>query len=228
LALLLLATIPKGSRAKIYTALKREARSLEFREIGEYDVPGWLIQWVKKKHDREITEGAARALAAGVGGDLGVLAQEIDKLLSVVGEGMPIDVEAVRSAGTHVPAEDLWEWMDRVGRKEFDDALQGLSVLFGQGESGVRLTMNLATHFIRLALARAGGAGALEAALPPHQRFLGPRLLQQAKAWSSGDLEEAILGLRRVDRLLKSSSLAQDQILEGWLLGLLTLEGVAQ
>jgi hypothetical protein len=37
-------------------------------------------------------------------------------------------------------------------------------------------------------------------------------------------LEEAILGLRRVDRLLKSSSLPDDQILEEWLLGLMTPE----
>jgi len=227
LALILVATIPKGSRAKVYTALKRGARSLEFREIGEYDVPGWLVAWVKQRHGRDITEGAARALAAGAGADLGVLAQEVQKLLSVVGEEGAIDVEAVRSAGTHVPTEDIWEWMDRVGRKEFDQALGGLSALFSQGESGVRLTMILATHFIRLALARAGGGGALEEALPPHQRFLGPRLAQQARGWSVNELECAILGLRRVDRLLKSSSLPQDRILEGWLLGLMAPEGAA-
>jgi DNA polymerase III delta subunit len=161
-------------------------------------------------------------LSAGVGTNLGVLAQEVEKLSNVVEEGEPIGLEAVRAAGTQIPAEDRWIWMDRVGRREFGDALTGLGALFSQGESGVGLTIGLANHLIRVALARAGGAPALERALPGHQRWLVSRLLQQAKHWTGEELEEAILGLRRVDRLLKSSSLPDDQILEEWLLGLMT------
>jgi DNA polymerase-3 subunit delta len=224
LALILLATIPKGSKAKFYYELKRLARSVEFPEIGPNDVPGWVVDWAASKHGREITEEAARALGAGVGTDLGVLAQELEKLTSLVEEGKPIGVEAVRAAGTRIPSEDRWVWMDRVGRREFGDALKGLEILFSQGESGVGLTSGLATHLIRVALARTGGAGALGSVLPPHQKFLVPRLVEQAKRWSVEELEKAVLGLRRVDRLLKSSSLSGDQVLEEWLLGLMVLE----
>jgi DNA polymerase III delta subunit len=160
-------------------------------------------------------------LGAGVGTNLGVLAQELEKLSNVVEEGEAIGVEAVRAAGTQIPSEDRWVWMDRVGRREYGDALKGLGILFSQGESGVALTIALANHLIRVALARTGGAGALEAALPPHQKWLVPRLLQQAKGWSQEELEEAILGLRRVDRILKSSSLPDDHVLEEWLLGMM-------
>ena len=118
-------------------------------------------------------------------------------------------------------------WMDRVGHKKFDGALEGLGVLFTQGESGVGLTMGLTTHLIRLALLRAGGAAALEAALPHHQKWLAPRLQKQVRHWSMEELEGAILGLRRVDRLLKSSSLSDDRVLEEWLLGLMVREGTA-
>jgi DNA polymerase-3 subunit delta len=226
LALILLAAIPKGSTAKFYKELKRLARSVEFPEVAPNDIPGWIIDWAGRRHDRKVTEEAARALAAGVGTDLGVLAQELEKLDNAVEDGNPISIEAVREAGTHVPSEDRWVWMDRVGRREFKDALEGLGVLFTQGESGVGLTIGLANHLIRLALARTGGARALEAVLPHPQKWLARRLSQQAKRWSVEELEEAILGLRRVDRLLKSSSLSDDQVLEEWLLGLMARGGV--
>jgi DNA polymerase-3 subunit delta len=222
LALILLANIPKGSKAKFYTDLRRLARSAEFPEVAPNDVPGWLVDWARTRHSREMTEEAARALSAGIGTNLGVLAQEVEKLSNLVEEGDPIGLEAVKAAGTHIPAEDRWIWMDRVGQREFGDALTGLGVLFTQGESGVGLTIGLANHLIRVALARAGGAAVLERALPRHQKWLVPRLLQQAKSWSLEELDEAILGLRRVDRILKSSSLADDQVLEGWLLGLMS------
>jgi DNA polymerase-3 subunit delta len=221
LALILVARVPKGSKAKFYGELKRLTRSVEYPEVAPNDVPGWVVDWAATRHGRKITEDAARALGAGVGTNLGVLAQELEKLSNVVEEGEAIGVEAVRAAGTQIPSEDRWVWMDRVGRREYGDALKGLGILFSQGESGVALTIALANHLIRVALARTGGAGALEAALPPHQKWLVPRLLQQAKGWSQEELEEAILGLRRVDRILKSSSLPDDHVLEEWLLGMM-------
>ena len=224
LALILLASIPKGSTAKFYRELKRLARSVEFPEIGPNDVPGWVVNWAATRHGREITEEAARALGAGVGTDLGVLAQEVEKLTALVEEGQTIGLEAVRAAGTRIPSEDRWIWMDRVGGREFSGALKGLGILFAQGESGVSLTMGLATHLIRISLARTGGASTLESALPHHQKWLVPRLLKQAKKWSVEELEEAILGLRRVDRLLKSSSLSDEHVLEEWMLGIMARE----
>ena len=85
--------------------------------------------------------------------------------------------------------------------------------------------MGLAEHLMRVALARTGGSAALDSALPPHRKWLVPRLNKQAKAWSPEELEEAILGLRRVDRLLKSSSLSDEHILEEWILSLMAREG---
>jgi DNA polymerase III delta subunit len=228
LALVLSASIPKGSSAKFYRELKKLARSAEFPEVGPNDVPGWIIEWAQTRHGREVTPDAARALAAGVGTDLGVLAQEVRKLTDLVEGTEPVDLAAVEAAGTRIPIEDPWRWMDRVGNREFDDALNGLRVLFTQGESGVRLTMGLATHLIRLALVRTGGAGALQSTLPNHQKWLASRLQNQARRWTLKELDSAILGLRRVDRLLKSSTLSDDRVLEEWILGLVTREEMAR
>lgn len=224
LALILVATIPRGSTAKFYRNLKRFAPSRDYPTVEANDVPGWIVEWAATRHGREISEEAARALGAGVGTDLGALAREVEKLDSLVEEGQPIGIEAVREVGTTIPSEDRWIWMDRVGRREFGDALKGLETLMAQGESGVGLTIGLTTHLIRVALARASGGKALEPYLPRNQKWLISRLVDQARRWSLEELEEAILGLRRVDRLLKSSGLPDDQILEEWILGLLARE----
>jgi DNA polymerase-3 subunit delta len=221
LALIMLATIPGGSKAKFYQKLKRATRSVEFPEIGANDVPGWLVDWASTEHGVEMSEEAARALGGAVGTDLGVLAREVEKLASMVGEGNPISLEAVRRAGTHIPTQDRWEWMDLVGNREFSKALKRLAVLLGQGESGVFLTMGLATHLLRLGLVQSGGKGALEQALPYHQKWLASRLVRQADRWSVSDLQQALKGLKRVDRVLKSSSIPEDHVLEEWLLGLM-------
>ena len=218
LALILLASVPKGSAAKFYKELRRLARSVEFPGIAANDVPGWLVEWTADRHERTMTEAAARALGSSVGTDLGVLAQEVEKLVSVVEEGAPIDLDAVREAGTHIPQEDRWVWMDRVGQRDFGGAFKGLETLLGQGESGVGLAIGLANHLLRLGVARTGAGRALESMLPPHQKWLASRLKEQASKWTVEDLNDALLGLRRVDRLLKSSGLGEERILEEWLL----------
>jgi len=224
LALIMLATVPRESRAKFYQELKRASRSVEFPEVSANDVPGWLVEWTAAAHGLEMTEDAARALGGAVGTDLGVLAREVEKLASLVDPGAPITLAAVKSAVTNVPTQDRWEWMDLVGDREFERALKGLPVLLAQGESGVYLTMGLATHLLRLGVARTGGKTELERSLPPHQKWLSRRLMQQAKRWSVPDLRGALGGLKTVDRVLKSTSLPEDHVLEEWLLGMMQRE----
>jgi DNA polymerase III delta subunit len=221
LALVLLASIPNKSKARFYKDLQRGSKAMEFRGVGPNDVPGWLISWTRQRHGREMDLDAARALGSAVGTDLGVLAQEVEKLVSVVEEGCPIGMDAVRAAGTNLPVVDRWNWFDRVGEREFGPALTDLGTLLQQGESGVGLTAGLTTQLLRVGLALTGGSPGLEESLGPHQRWLVPRLLQQARKWSTEELNTALLGLRRLDRLLKSSSLSEDLLLEEWLLGLM-------
>jgi len=230
LALILVASIPERSRAKFYRELKKGAHSVEFPRVSSNDVPGWILERVRGHYDREIEEEAARALGAAVGTDLGVLSQELEKLTSLVEEGETIRLADVREAGTYLPEVDRWAWFDRVGKREFGEALAELPTLLGQGESGVGLAIGLGTHLLRIGIGAAGGKKALEEALPPHlRRWLAPRLAGQARRWEVEEVEGALHGLRRVDRLLKSSGFDERAILEEWLLGLMagqTEEGV--
>ena len=224
LALILTARIPSGSKAKYYTQLKKVARSVEFPAITADDAPGWLMDQARSRFDMTLEPDAARALAHGIGADLGILSQELEKLAGVAGPGDRITLEHVRVAGTVLPTQDRWRWFDLVGSRQFEQALRGLRVLLAQGETGVGLTVGLATHLLRVGLVVEQGQAALEQALPPHQKWLARQLARQADGWSSASIRQGILGLLRVDRLLKASSLPDEHHLEEWLLAVMSLE----
>jgi DNA polymerase III subunit delta len=84
LALIMSCTVPKGSKAKFYSDLARSARSVEFKAITDADVPGWLMERAAEVHGVDIEIDAARALAAAIGTDLGILARELEKLSELV------------------------------------------------------------------------------------------------------------------------------------------------
>lgn len=218
LALVLSCTKPSGSKAKFYSQLASASRSLEFRPIAQDDVPGWLMERARESLGVEMEPAAARALAQAVGSDLGVLNQELEKLSGYVQEGKPITRDDVEAAGTFLPTQDRWGWIDLVGQRKFGDALRTLGVLMGQGETGVGLGISLATHFLRLGVLRERGQQALEQALPPNQRWLARQLQSQARGWDARELGEALDGLRLLDRRLKSSNVSDESLLQSWLL----------
>jgi len=218
LVLLLSCTVPDRTSAKFYTDLSRLARSLEFKVLGPDDVPGWLIERAAGHLGRELEEGAARALAQAVGSDLAYLSMELDKLHALAGPEGPITEAHVVAAGTHIPRQDRWEWFDRAGEGRWPEVLEGLEILLQHGETPVGLTLGLATHLLRLGVALEGGGGALEALLPPHQKWLHRRYAHQARQWTPEELEVALQELLQVDRLLKAASFSEAHLLESWIL----------
>ncbi|MEZ4415536.1 MAG: DNA polymerase III subunit delta [Gemmatimonadota bacterium] len=220
LALILVARIPSGSKAKFWTTLTRKARSTEFAPLSQDDVPGWLMSWAREHYQIEVDPDAAHGLAAGVGADLGILDQELAKLRDRVGAGGRVGTADVEAAGTRLPAQDRWRWFDLVGERRFREARRALPVLADQGESGVGLVIGLGAHLLRLGLLVSGGAAALERVLPPHQKWLAKRLRPQARGWTEPELRTALVELARVDRLLKSASFSDEHLLEEWFLAL--------
>jgi DNA polymerase-3 subunit delta len=218
LALILVGTVPSGSKAKFYRELAAGARSLEFKALSPDDVPGWLMERSRDRLGVEMEPDAARALAQAGGEDLGILDQELEKLSGYVQEGRPITRADVEAAGTFLPTQDRWSWIELVGRRRFKEALSSLRVLLGQGESGVGVVISLTTHVLRLAVLVDRGQKALEAALPRHQQWLARKLVQEARGWSLDELAAAVEGLRVLDRQLKSSGASDESLIETWLL----------
>ncbi len=227
LVLILQATVPAKSRARFYRDLARIATAVEFKPVPADEVPGWLVSWAREKAGVTVEIDAARALASAAGTELGMLTQEVRKLAEMVGEDSPVDVDAVKRGGLRLPSQDRWAWFDLVGNRQIREAARGLPVLLAQGESAVGLVIGLSTHLLRIGVAIEGGSPALQSALPPYQRFLVRRILGQARRWTRADLAGAVLGLRRLDQLLKASAIPDEVLMEEWLLGLMVRPGGA-
>lgn len=221
LAAVLVATVPKGSSARFWKDLQSKARALELAPLAADDIPGWLFERARDAVGVELEEDAALALAAAIGSDLGVLARELDKLAAFVREGAPITRKDVEAAGIRLPEQDRYQWLDLVGGRRFRDALDGLRILLAQGESGVGLAILLGSHLLRIGVVVEGGAAALDRALPPNQRWLARRIVPQARGWSGAEVAQALEGLLRADRLMKSSGVSSEALLEEWLLALM-------
>ncbi|HSL69810.1 MAG TPA: DNA polymerase III subunit delta [Longimicrobiales bacterium] len=216
LLLILSAQIPPG-RAQFYEKLKKLTTPVECAALSEADLPGWLMTRAGAQ-GRELDADAARLLVSSVGTDLGTLVQELNKLCEYAGERPRLDRAAITAAVGRVARQNRWEWFDLVSDRKFAEARAGLGILLDSTESGVGLVIGLGTQFLRLAIAASGGQRALEEALPPNQKWLASRLMRQTRGWSLPALEQALEDLLRADRLLKTSSLGDIQVLEEFLL----------
>jgi len=219
LAVILLTTIPEGSKAAFYDRLKREATAVELKSLSDNDLPGWLMEEADTR-GFQLAPAGARAMASAIGSDLGFLARELDKLRDFLGERRSAGLEDVEAVVGVVPRQDRWEWFDLVAEGRFAEARKGAAVLLEGSESGVGLVLGLGTHFLRLALAVHGGERALEAELPPRQRWLAGKTARQARRWTAPAVDAALEDLLRADRLLKSASLGDERVVDELLLRL--------
>ncbi len=217
LVLIVQATVPARSKARFYKDLAAVATTAEFKTVPENEAPAWLVTWARDELGTVVELEAARALVRSLGANLGILTTEATKLAALVAEGAPVDMDAVRKGGFEIPQQDRWAWFDLVGHRRIPEALKAVPALARQGETPIGLVNGLAVHLLRLGAAVEGGPGALSAALPPYQKFLQRRLASQARHWNPATLAAAIRGLRRLDQLLKASSLPGEGLLEEWL-----------
>ncbi len=202
-----------SSKAKLWSKLKKKTSAVEFARLSESDLPGWLMSWAQRT-GLAMDVDAARGVAAAVGPDLAVAVREMEKLRDYVGERPAITLDDVTAVVGVIPRQDRWAWIDSVAERRLDTARAALPVLLDMGETGVGLTIALATHFLRLALCKAGGRAVLERELPPHQRWLSRRAESQARIWTADEIDRVLEHLRRADRLLKSAPLSDLQVME--------------
>lgn len=220
LALIVSANVPEGSKAKFYDVLTERATAVNFAALAPLDAPGWAMERARSHFGLDLTPEAARALAEAVGPDPGTLAAELGKLASYAGDRKALHIEDVHAVVGTVARQDRWAWFDLVAERRFDEAIRTLPVLLANGESGVGLVIGLSAQLLRVALACAGGQGALERELKPYQRWMARRAAAQARRWTLAELDGAVEALLRTDRLLKSASLTDTQAIEELLLAL--------
>ncbi|MFH5833077.1 DNA polymerase III subunit delta [Halalkalibaculum sp. DA3122] len=88
---------PHG-RTKIGKAIQKNKNVgfYQFKEIPDWRLPDWIIEWTQREHSKKISPGAAQMLAQFVGQNLQLVSTEIDKVCTFVDTSENIDESDVK------------------------------------------------------------------------------------------------------------------------------------
>lgn len=227
--LIIAAQVPRGSKAKFYEVLRRHCMTTALRAPGTSELPGWLARRAKSSFGVELEMAAAQLLAAGIGARPGVLAQELEKLVSYVEPERKIGLAEVRAAVGALPQVDRWNWIDKVAERRIGPAIAELPALLDSGESAVGLIGWLSESLIRVGLA-CSGEGTLVKVLKRDGSYgnLAWKVrtyVQQARRWTEAQIAAALAELLRADRLIKAGGLSERAALEEALLRIEAADG---
>jgi DNA polymerase-3 subunit delta len=170
--------------------------TVECRTLAAAKLPDWCVRRAKTAHGKPINPSAAELLVDLVGGDMGLLDQELAKLAAYAAGAKEIGRGDVDRCVGRSRTEEVWKIFDAIAARQTTQALGTLSRLFEQGQDPMAVLGAFSWRLRALAqVHRALQAGrpmaqALsEAKLPPHRgsqesaerqmRHLGERRLEQ-------------------------------------------------
>jgi DNA polymerase-3 subunit delta len=114
-------------------------------------LPPWCVSWCQSQHGKTLAPAAARLLVELIGPEMGILAQEMEKLAVYAGEAAKIDARDVDQLVGQSRAESTFQIFDLIGAGKTGEALTFLGRLLDQGEDPMRLLGAFSWQLRRLA-----------------------------------------------------------------------------
>ncbi len=105
------------------------------------------IREICRELGKTIDPAAAGFLTETVGGDSGLLRNELEKICCYAGDAPEIRLEDCRAVASRTPETVSWEFTGAIVARDVPRALQLLSVLLAQGEPEIRLMATLSGEF---------------------------------------------------------------------------------
>jgi DNA polymerase-3 subunit delta len=174
-----------------------------------YKLPEWCSGWAQSAHGKKLSGDAATLLVETVGPQMGLLAQEIDKLAAAIGAKPEIAADDVDKLVGRSRSANVFHILNAIGDGKPERALGLLTELFEEGEDPLAILgplqfqlRKLAAFERHLALGLPAGSAMDAAGVPKwpdarqnfdkQVRHLGRRRLQQITQW----LLDVNLGLK--------------------------------
>ena len=214
----LVMTARKADRKrKVYKALAK------IKGAGECTAPREpaLITWLRtraKGLGRTLTSGAAKLMVERVGLKPGLLAGELDKVVTFAGKSKSIDETSAREVVGETRLANVWDMTDALKSKNTALALKVLRNQLDHGEEPVKLLGTISWQFRMIWEVKHHQT----TGTPPSQiarkmgvaPFQAEQALRHTGKFSEVQLREGFRSLFRADRELKSSGKAPEGILE--------------
>ena len=115
---------PSGS-TKLGRVIKKSdhAKLFEFKEVPDYRLPDWIIEWIQKNYSMSIEPGAAQMLAQFVGSNLQLLSTEIDKVCTFVDTSETINESHIKKVIGFYREYSVFELKDALISRNLEESL---------------------------------------------------------------------------------------------------------
>ncbi|MCP4424111.1 MAG: DNA polymerase III subunit delta [Chloroflexi bacterium] len=196
------------------SSLKRNHRLVKLAEteksgyVKQFNLPegGALDRWVKQRVERKngrISSHAAHILAANVGSDLGILENEIEKLVLYKGPEETIEVRDVGLLSPYAAEASIFDLVDAIGSRNGKKAAVLLQKKFNEGTDPFYLFAMIIRQFrLMIQVKELANADlrppAIGKQLKMHSFVVG-KLYQQAQHFSLPQLEQIYRHLLEID-----------------------------
>lgn len=159
-------------------------------------LPDWCVGWARTRLKKKLDADAAHLLVELVGPQMGLLAQELDKLTVAVGEGA-ITAETVDALVGRSRAANVFHILDAVGDAKPAVALRLLAELFEEGDDPLAVMGAMTGQLRKLAsVGRQTKEG-----LPMGQAMDAANVPKWPEARTKFERQVKHLGRRRLDKL---------------------------
>ena len=177
--------------------------------------------WVKKRAQSigvTIAPDAAALLANLIGNQLRLLASELDKLATYVGDGATITADDVRKLSAHVQEARIFDLTDALAQRNRTQALNILHDLLSDGEPPLKLISTITSQVRSLLLvkelAQQGMRASQIASTIGVAPFVADKALRQIGKFTPTQLEGAYRQLLATDAALKRSRMTPEVALD--------------
>lgn len=180
-----------------------------------------LESWIVKRarsNGVTITSDAATLLANYIGNQLRLLANELDKLATFVGDGGTISADDVRTLSAQVQEARIFDLTDALAQRNQKQALTILHDLLANGEPPIKLISTITTQVRALLLVKELSLKGMRAAqiastigIAP---FVAEKAARQVGKFTPTQLERAYRQLLATDAALKRSRMSPEMALD--------------
>lgn len=115
---------PSGN-TKVGRAINKSkfAELFEFKEVPDYRLPDWIMEWTQKHHDKRIEPAAAQMLSQYVGANLQLLSTEIDKVCTFVDTSEAVNESHIKKIIGLYREYSVFELKDALISRNLDESL---------------------------------------------------------------------------------------------------------
>lgn len=205
-------------RKKIYKLVSKAGQVVEFPLLKGQALASWVTQRTEGM-GRKISREGAGLLASTLGSHLGLLEQELVKLITYLGDtGDTITLEHVEALMSGHREITVFQLVDAVGGKRFAQAMDLVRELMFQGVTPFQITGLLARQFRLIWLTgkhqEKGHSEKQIASSLGVQPFVVGKCLQQGRNFSPAQLTVAFRVLVEADYRMKSGQQEQSAAME--------------